>query len=452
MSFSFVKRLIAVLMAIISALISGGNTPERKTDPVFTGTFLQSWPGAHWDESRWKLETDEMKRDGIEYLIIQSIADKAKESDGGKWTLYYDSDLPEFADADIGPNFVESALRACKGTGIKVIVGLTIFEDFWLQAGFTKQYIESCRISASLAKEIYARYGEEYSDTLFGFYFTPELCNNVLNTASVAQLSKGLNIVLDEMTASCGDLPLVMSPYQTNYLTIGTIDTASFWAKIFTRCHFRNGDIIAPQDAVGANFTEIEDLEKNWKMFRTLVDGADVELKLWANCESFSIARTKSIISGIALPNATENTQNVPAPMNRFAYQLDIASRYCDNIITFSYNHYLSPNQVDHAFIDAYRKYIANGFNTEKNAPDAPDNFKSVVENDGAVLTWTSALDDTGIAYYRITKNGEFLTRIECMYGEPELCFTDPSGKSSDKYVITAYDTSGNISDAVTAK
>ena len=137
--------------------------------------------------------------------------------------------------------------------------------------------------------------------------------------------------------------------------------------------------------------------------------------------------------------------------MDRFAKQLDAASRYCDNIITFSYNHYLSPNEVSSAFIDAYYKYIENGYAPETNAPTAPESFTASAAEQGVDLVWSSAIDDIGISYYRITKNGKFLTRVECMYGTPELSFTDPDGRISDRYVITAYDTSGNASAAVTA-
>lgn len=452
MIFSVVKKFFSVLVALITLVCSGSAMPERRTDPVFTGTFLQPWLGAYWGDEEWKNEIDEMKRDGIEYLIIQNVAEKTQKKAGGEWKVYCNTEIEQFKNIKKEPDVVEAALRACEGTGIKVMIGLTVFEDFWYKGAFTSQYNECCEISAALAKEIYAKYGEKYKDTLFGFYFTPEFSNIVWDSASALLLSKGLNVLLDEMNASCGDLPLAMSPYVTNYLTLGKVDMIAFWSKIFSHCHFRDGDIIAPQDAVGAGFTKASELEQNWKMFRTLADNCDAKLKLWANCESFSIARAKSIISGIAIPKATENKVSVPACMDRFALQLDIASRYCDNIITFSYNHYLSENQVAPQFVEAYRKYIENGYKAETNAPSDPTDFKKAQTEGGISLTWNEAADDIGIAYYRITKNGKFLSRIECIYNETELSFTDESGKLSDEYVITACDTSGNLSSSVTAK
>lgn len=452
MIFSLVKRLISVITAFVLALLPGTATPERRTEPVFTGTFLQSWLGVQWDDEQWQKEIDVMKRDGIEHLIIQSVAEKTMKSAGGEWTVYYDIDLPEFDDAARGENIVEATLKACKGTGIKVYIGLSLFEDFWYQGGFTSQYDECCRIAASLVKDIYTRYGEEYKDTLCGFYFTPEFSNIIWETASASKLADGVNVIIDEMNTVCPELPLVMSPFYTNYVSLGTFDALTFWTRLVDRIKFRDGDIIAPQDAVGAAFTQIDELEKNWKLYRSVIDNADADIKLWANCESFKLAREKTIISGIGLPPATENTLSVPVTMDRFAYQLDIASRYCDNIITFSYNHYLSPNQVDSRFIEAYRKYVENGYSVEKNAPEAPTEFSATDSDEGVVLTWNGAVDDMGIAYYRITKNGKFLTRVECMYGDPVLSFTDADGELSDIYMINAYDTSGNVSTSAVAK
>lgn len=452
MFISFVKKFFAVLTALLTFASGAATMPERRTEPVFSGTFLQPWLGVQWSDEDWKAEINEMKQDGIEYLIIQNVADKTQKTAGGKWTVYFDTEVKQLKNAKKEANIVEAALRACKGTGIKVIIGLAIFEDFWYRGALTSQYNECCSISAALAKEIYEKYGEEYKDTLFAFYFTPEFSNIIFDSASALRLSKGLNVLLDEMSESCGNLPLVMSPYVTDYFTFGKIDMFAFWSKIFAYSKFRDGDIVAPQDAVGAGFVKTSELERNWKMFRTLVDSCDAKLKLWANCESFSIARAKSAISGIAVPNETENKVSVPACMDRFALQLDIASRYCDNIITFSYNHYLSKNQISSQFIEAYRTYVKNGFTPETNAPQKAKNFSKKQSENGIVLTWDEAIDDIGIAYYKITKNGKFLSRIECIYNETELSFTDEGGKASDVYVITACDTSGNFSASVTAK
>lgn len=453
MFFSLIQRFFSVLFALIISLGSNAALPERRIDPVFTGSFLQSWLAASWDSERWEQEVNQMKEDGIEHLIIQSVADKASGSSGGEWTVYYDIDIPEFENAQFGENVVEAALKALSGSGIKVYIGLACFDDFWYTGGFSKQYNECCTVSAKLLKDICENYCDEYKDTLCGFYFTPEFSNIIWDSASAKMMSKGLNTVIDVMNTYCPTLPIILSPFSTNYLSLGTVDAVAFWSKIVTYTSFRDGDILAPQDAVGAAFTSVDDLQKNWKIFRTVVDSADVDLKLWANCESFTLYRESSIISGIAVPDATENKMSVPATMDRFSYQLDIASRYCDNIITFSYNHYLSPNEVDSRFIEAYRKYIANGYEVEKNEPSAPQVFEKSLNADGlVVLSWSKALDDSDIAYYRITKNGKFLTRVECMYGDGELTFTDSTSSLGDEYIITAYDTSGNASLPKTAK
>lgn len=453
MIFSVIKRFVCVLFSLIIAACSSSATPERRTDPVFSGTFLQPSTAVQWSDERWEDEIEAMKQDGITDLIIQNIADQTSSMSGsGEWSMYYDGDIEGLEDAERYPNVVEPTLEACKGTGIKVWIGLSLFEDFYYLGGLTPQYKNCCKIAAALVEDIYARYGEEYKDTIAGFYFTPEFSNIAWDCLSAKQLSTGLNIVIDKMNEVCPELPILLSPFQTNYVTLGKGDLIALWSNILTYANFRDGDIIAPQDAVGANFSTVDDLETNWKILRELVDSADADIVLWANCESFTLARFQNIFSGIGLPPVTENTMSVPVCMDRFAYQLDIASRYCDKIITFSYNHYLSPNYVMPTFIDAYRYYVENDFTVEKNAPTDPSAFTATAGENGVVLTWNESQDDIGIASYRITKNGEFLTRIECMYEIPEMTFTDENGTASDVYVITACDTSGNFSNAVSSK
>lgn len=93
--------------------------------------------------------------------------------------------------------------------------------------------------------------------------------------------------------------------------------------------------------------------------------------------------------------------------------QLDVASRYCENIITFSYSYYYSPNLVKNMYIETYRDYVANGYVLETENPTAPANATIVSDENGITVSWDASEDNFGIAYYRICKNGEFFTRIE---------------------------------------
>lgn len=126
--FRTVIRIITCIALIICPM------PEKKCEAEFNGTFLQSWMSSSWDDGRWQEEIGAMKEAGIKYLIIQDVVHKASD---GTWTVYYNSELDTFKDAAFGASdVVEAALRNCAGSGIKVMVGLGLYDEWWTKSGF----------------------------------------------------------------------------------------------------------------------------------------------------------------------------------------------------------------------------------------------------------------------------------------------------------------------------
>ena len=238
-------------------------------------------------------------------------------------------------------------------------------------------------------------------------------------------------------------------PYMS--IAAGPVVTLSNLVRMLNTINLRDGDIFAPQDAVGALWIREKDLEMTWKLYSEAVKTADADIRLWANCENFTLAFADTAIDGILTRPATENTEAVPATLDRFTRQMKTAAKYAENIITFSYNHYYSPELVSPAYIETYLDYVKNGYVLEGEAPVMGGFRKSAVDG-GVSLDWDAASDNFGIAYYRIEKNGKFLTRIETCYSSPELVYADIGGSVGDEYTITAYDAAGNVSAAVTAK
>ena len=262
---------------------------------------------------------------------------------------------------------------------------------------------------------------------------------------------KGLNVVLDKATAIDPSIPLMMSPFTSNYYSIGKGVALVQWMKLFSAGHWRDGDIFAPQDAVGAAWIEEEDIENIWKMYSLAIESCEADVKLWANCENFTSAVADSFGAGFINPPASENIVNVPVTLDRFIYQMDVASRYCENIITFSYSHYYSENQASEAFIKTYRDYVDNGYVLEKESPEMGEFTKTETE-EGIELNWAQATDNIGISHYRVMKNGKFLHRAETFDGYHRVSFIDENGTISDRYTIVAFDAAGNISQEVEAK
>ena len=448
--FTLTKMISAVTAFVIMMLPWNTSVQEKKCKPEFTGTFIQSWMTCIWDEERWAEEAENMKKAGIEYLVLQSLADKGYKKNGGQWNVYYHTDVEALKDAVFGGDCLEPALKACQNAGIKVFVGLSMFDDFWSEAGIGSLYQDVCRIAGDMMEDIYNKYGEKYNDTLYGWYYTPEISNGFLCQFTLDGIIKGINHIISRINEVDASKPLLMSPFYSEYIATDPVTTLCSYVRFFNKVNFRDGDIFAPQDAIGAKWTREKSLEMTWKMYKAAFDTCDADIKLWANCENFDGAIASEILGGALSPKITENKSNITVTLDRFVRQMDIASRYAENIITFSYNHYYSPSYVNPAFINTYYDYVENSYVLENEAPKAPENINKVQSEKGIELTWDEAEDNFGIAYYRLEKDGKFLGRVDKYYGWEENSFTDENGNLSNIYTIEAVDAAGNSTGKIT--
>ena len=442
--FTFTKIISAVTAFVMLMLPLDTKPQEKKCKPEFTGTFIQSWMTCVWDDERWAEEAENMKKAGIEYLVLQSLADKGYKKDGGNWNVYYDCDVEALKNATYGGDCLEPALKACQNAGIKVFVGLSMFDDFWSEAGIGSLYQDVCRIAGDMMEDIYNKYGEKYKDSLYGWYYTPEISNGLLCQLTLDGIIKGINHIIDRINEVDASKPLLMSPFYSEYIATGPIVTLCNYVRFFNKVNFRDGDIFAPQDAIGAKWTREKSLEMTWKIYKAAFDTCPADIKLWANCENFDGAIASEILGGALSPKITEHKSNITATLDRFVRQMEVASEYAENIITFSYNHYYSPSNVNPAFINTYYDYLENGYVLEKEAPEAPENAIKAQAENGIKLSWDEAEDNFGIAYYRLEKNGKFLARIDKYYGWEENSYTDENGSIDSVYTIETVDAAGN--------
>ncbi len=444
-------KMISAITAFVMMMLPLENRPaEKKCNPEFTGTFIQSWMTSVWDDERWAEEAENMKKAGIEYLVLQSLADKSYKKDGGQWRVYYDTDVEALKDATFGGDCLEPALKACQDAGIKVFVGLSMFDDFWSEAGIGSLYQDVCRIAGDMMEDIYNKYGEKYKDSLYGWYYTPEISNGFLCQFTLDGIIKGINHIIDRINEVDAAKPLLMSPFYSEYIATGPVATLCSYVRFFNKVNFRDGDIVAPQDAVGAKWTREKSLEMTWKLYKAAFDTCKADIKLWANCENFDGAIASEILGGALSPKITEYKSNITATLDRFVRQMEIASQYAENIITFSYNHYYSPSNVNPAFINTYYDYLENGYVLENEAPEAPANLKKVQNGNNVELSWDEAEDNMGIAYYRLEKDGKFLARIDKYYGTEENCFVDENARAESVYTIETVDAAGNSTGKIT--
>lgn len=431
-----IKRIFASFFALLTALLPFGKAPEPKCEARFNGTFIQSWYCLWWDDARWQQEIDNMKKTGVEYLIVQTVASFSDENTA---VLHYPSELSCFENCEKYGDVIGDALKACRGSGIKVFIGLADFESWWTYGGLTKEYDAVCDKMALMMEEIYEKYAAEYGDTLYGWYFTPEISNAPVMKLSILSIAGGLNKVIDKANELNPSMPVLLSPYFECYSSLLSAPAAlPEWQAFMQAVHFRDGDIFCPQDAVGAGWVQMKDLEKAWKMYAAAVTSCEKDIRLWANCECMTVARA----DGSLLFPATPETEDVTATLDRFTEQMEIASRYAENIIVFSFNHYYCSDEVNPVYWNTYLDYLENG-TLETNAPTAPENV--TLEN--GALTWNAANDDIGVACYLVTVNGKLSVRVEA---DRELSVQIE--ETTRSCGVTAVDGAGNKSETVSVQ
>ena len=425
------QRIISFIVSLAFGF-SVGSTPPQRCEAKFNGTFLQSWLCLWWSDEDWQEEIRYMKEAGIEYLILQDVASFS----GGSAEVNYPSGLECFAGCEPVCDVVDAALRNCQNSGLKVFVGLADYADWWVWGGIRPAYQTVCETMAQMMTELYDNYHESYRDTFYGWYFTPEFNNVLTHQVSWSRIIRDFNTVIDRANELDPSLPMLVSPYFTEYLSVPSVlATYPMWKTFFQKAHLRDGDIFAPQDAVGAQWTPLDRLEDVWKMYAAAVKTCPGKVALWANCENMTVARKALPF----MPPATLEQTNQTATLDRFVRQMEIASHYAENIITFSYNHFYSPHTVHPTYHDTYLDYLQNG-RLETEPPAAPGDL---TVSDG-VLTWSASTDNIGIAYYIVYQNGKAVARVEA---DEDLQINVKSGKT---YTVVALDGAGNRSESAT--
>ena len=75
-------KIISAVIAFLMMMLPTAQKPvEQKCKPEFSGTFIQSWMTASWDEERWAEEAENMKRlaEAEEAARIQKELNEVKE-------------------------------------------------------------------------------------------------------------------------------------------------------------------------------------------------------------------------------------------------------------------------------------------------------------------------------------------------------------------------------------
>lgn len=416
-----------IFMSDKESLVKSANVPW----PLADGTFIQSYLVNGWSDEKWRSELEYLKEAGMHYIILQSTADRV---DGGIMETIYPTNIKGSKMYDKYSDVVDACLRNAEEMGFKVFVGLNFDNYWWDWHSRDPEWIyERMNEGNSVAAELYDTYHDKYPDAFYGWYWPWEVDNLTFMTHIQQQiLSNSININLKFLRTTGRRLPFMLSPFMNS--AYGYPDEyRDMWTNIFSSTELGKGDILCPQDSIGAGGIDINSLPEWFYALRQAVDKKP-GLLLWSDTETFDRDGWNSVT------------------LDRFVTQLKSVQPYVDNIVTFAYSHYYSPNVTNPGFHNAYLYYIKNGM-LDNNIPEAPTNIRKVKLRNGNIsLTWRAPSETSDVCGYLVYRDGQLLKRIQVpRKGTKEVLKTsfvdDADGRSlSAKYEVKSFSFSGVIS------
>jgi len=394
-------------------------TSAAAARPAFSGTFLQPDLGDSWDEEGWDTEFTYMKSVGIDQLVLQWSADSRYK------TAVYPTSVPGFTQ-----NTEQDLLNLALSTGdeheAEIYVGLIANEDWFAKYANDQVWLDQEEeLVKAFATDIWNKYGSHESFT--GWYLSFEVDNWNLPTATEwGRLANYYKDIIAHLKTLAPGKPVVISPFFNPSGGLNTTGWQEMWEYILNIAPI---DVIALQDGVGAGGAKPESTARLPAWFaatKKAIGKARPATELWADSETFNLD-FKSM--GIKL----------------MVDDMYAVQPYVSNYLSFSFNHYISPQQGHDLYFNTYKQYLETGI-VDADAPTAPLDMTATALSASAVkLEWTASTDNIGIAGYLIYRDGEQVGKTYTS----AATFTDIQLDASTayQYKVQALDAAGNASE-----
>lgn len=428
---SSIPKLVFCLMILIATSLmtysDNLKNPQTGKHPVAEGTFIQDNLVSRWDDAQWQKELAALKQVGMHYLVFAPTL-HTDEYELSK-TIYKTS-LPGMVEK-YQVDLVETCLRNAKKAGFKVFLGLN-FNERWWHANFSAQWLfEQMELGNRLADDLVRRYKDRYDETLYGWYWVWEVDN--LNCTTMERqdiLAQALNINLDHLSKITPNMPFMLCPF-VNYRVGNSKNNSAMWQYVISKTHFREGDIFAPQDCVGAGGLEVE-MVGEWFGDMDAAVKSKPGLLFWSDAETF------------------DHHYWTSATLNRFVEQMIAVKPYVSKIITFAYSHYYSPLQVNKCFHENYMKYVKTGSLPQEPAPKPVKNLFISTDQKAITIRWQESDHKENLAGYYIYRNGNLIGNLQYKHKKQVVdSFQDknPGTGTNYHYEVRAYKSSGVVSE-----
>ena len=280
--------------------------------------FIQYWYCKNFDETDWNLHISNLQKSGYRSIILQS-------------TTKFDSDgfIKTQSDGNCFPTeTVKKLLAVAERLDFGVYLGLAA-SDLWWKTDLYKEQCERWgKYQAETAAMVYsAASGYKCFE---GFYMPFEVYTNTFWYEKY--WAKTFNVLIEKLNSLAPQYPLICSPYKSSLYRMNKNSIYSFAVRFIDNINFRAYDIIAPQDGSGRASSDFDKKsEQNVDDFLSAFYTASkkkAKCRFGVNIEFFSKEKGEF------------------ATAARIAKQREIANRYADIILSFSYSDYYAPKIV----------------------------------------------------------------------------------------------------------
>jgi chitodextrinase len=415
----FRKPVAALFAAALLFAVGGTGQPARAavctTQPRLTGSFIQPDLPDGMSSAWWNSELGYMQNACLSQLVLQWSANSALND------TTYPTSLPGWHQGT-ATDVVGGALTAADARVMSVYVGLQTNPDWFRKHADDATWLSGqATIANQIADEIWQRYGSHSS--FAGWYLPFEVDNFYFTTTtSWDNLVSFFQTVMNHVHTLSPGKPIITSPF----FNASGGQTTSQWQTMWTNILQRSTvDVIALQDGVGVGHATAGQLPPWFAATKNAINAGRPATQLWADTE-------------------TLNLDLKSAAINDVVTDMQAVQPYVSNYLSFSYNHYDSPNQVANEYDWTYRDYLTNGV-VESTPPTIPGTPTATPINSITInLSWGASTDNIGVVGYKIYRNGQFVWTqytVSTNFSDSQL---NPSTAYS--YTVAAFDAAGNVS------
>ena len=389
--------------------------------PGLTGSFVQPALADSWTGTQWDQEYTYMGDACLDQLVLQWTADSKAH------TAVYPTSLTVAGytyTQNTVHDVVGKALTHADENGVQVFIGLQTNSDWFVNyANNTTWLNNEATIAEALANDLWTKYGSHTS--FAGWYLGFELDN--LNEPTQTQwnaIASFYTAVGNYLHTLAPGKPVIIAPFFNTAVGMSASGYQTMFQSILSQSPV---DIVALQDGIGAGHATVSDLPVWYQAMQNAVQQAGHRVRFWSDAETYVI-----------------NSGFHPGSIGQLVADMTAEDPYVSNFLSFSYNHYMSPQQVLPAYNATYLNYLATQ-TVETTPPTAPTSLTATPASSISInLSWVASTDNFGVVGYQLYRNSSL---VATLYGTGTT-FSDSQLNSGTTYTyaLTAFDAAGNFS------